>query len=119
MKNCEVCNAVEAKYTCPKCEVRTCCISCVKIHKKELECDGIRDKTKFIPKNQFTDLDLLSGNYQITKYFINLIHISLLTCNIKTIQIIDCSKKLEDLWIKCNEMIPKNTHVSIIFQWYE
>ncbi|KAK0082182.1 hypothetical protein PV325_010922 [Microctonus aethiopoides] len=60
LKNCEVCNAVEAKYTCPKCEVRTCCISCVKIHKKELECDGIRDKTKFIPKNQFTDLDLLS-----------------------------------------------------------
>lgn len=34
---------------------------CVNIHKKELECDGIRNKTKFIPLKQFTDLDLLSG----------------------------------------------------------
>lgn len=30
------------------------------IHKKELECDGIRDRTKFIPMQNFTDRDLLS-----------------------------------------------------------
>lgn len=61
--NCEVCG-IKAQYTCPKCEVRTCSLTCVNIHKKELECDGIRDKTKFIPLTSFTDLDLLSGNRQ-------------------------------------------------------
>ncbi|XP_034945592.1 box C/D snoRNA protein 1, partial [Chelonus insularis] len=60
LENCEVCAANKAKYTCPKCEVRTCCLSCVNIHKKELECDGIRDKTKFIPAHEFSDLDLLN-----------------------------------------------------------
>ncbi|XP_014355574.1 box C/D snoRNA protein 1 [Papilio machaon] len=58
--NCEVCDAREAIYTCPKCEVKTCCLSCVRIHKKELECDGIRDRTKFIRMKDFTDTDLLS-----------------------------------------------------------
>lgn len=61
IEDCEVCGKNKAKYTCPKCEVRTCCLECVNIHKKELECDGIRDKTKFIPLKSFTDLDILSG----------------------------------------------------------
>ncbi|CAK9812859.1 Box C/D snoRNA protein 1 [Anthophora quadrimaculata] len=60
LENCEVCNTDKAKYTCPKCEVRTCSLRCVNIHKKELECDGIRDKTKFVTLQSFTDLDLLS-----------------------------------------------------------
>ncbi|KAK2584136.1 hypothetical protein KPH14_006570 [Odynerus spinipes] len=60
LEDCEVCGANKAKYTCPKCEVRTCCLTCVNIHKKELECDGIRDKIKFKPLPSFTDLDLLS-----------------------------------------------------------
>lgn len=47
-------------YTCPKCEVKTCCLSCVTIHKKELKCDGIRDRTKFIRVKDFTNTDLLS-----------------------------------------------------------
>ena len=57
---CEVCNHVEAKYTCPKCEVKTCCLKCVNIHKKELECNGIRDKTKFIPIKDMTNIDFMS-----------------------------------------------------------
>ena len=61
LEKCEVCAVNKAKYTCPKCEVRTCGLACVNIHKKELECDGIRDKTKFVPLSSFTDLDLLSG----------------------------------------------------------
>ncbi|XP_015518641.2 box C/D snoRNA protein 1 [Neodiprion pinetum] len=60
LEECEVCGGRSAKYTCPKCEVRTCCLDCVKIHKKELDCDGIRDKTKFVPLKAFTDLDVLS-----------------------------------------------------------
>ena len=60
IEGCEVCNLNKAKYTCPKCEVRTCCLQCINIHKKELKCDGIRDKTKFVPLKSFTDLDVLS-----------------------------------------------------------
>ncbi|XP_029158992.1 box C/D snoRNA protein 1-like, partial [Nylanderia fulva] len=60
LEDCEVCGATKAKYTCPKCEVRTCSLVCVNLHKKELDCDGIRDKTKFIPLSSFGDLDLLS-----------------------------------------------------------
>ncbi|KAL6255336.1 hypothetical protein P5V15_013675 [Pogonomyrmex californicus] len=60
LEDCEVCDAAKARYTCPKCEVRTCSLTCVNVHKKELDCDGIRDKTKFIPLTSFTDLDLLS-----------------------------------------------------------
>ncbi|KAG5306832.1 BCD1 protein, partial [Acromyrmex insinuator] len=60
LENCEVCGAAKARYTCPKCEVRTCSLTCVNVHKKELECDGIRDPTKFVPLALFTDLDLLS-----------------------------------------------------------
>ncbi|KAG6457746.1 hypothetical protein O3G_MSEX010483 [Manduca sexta] len=58
--DCEVCGVNKAIYTCPKCEVKTCSLSCVRIHKKELECDGIRDRTKFIRMKDFNDTDLLS-----------------------------------------------------------
>ncbi|XP_012269747.2 box C/D snoRNA protein 1 [Athalia rosae] len=60
LEHCEVCGRKNAKYTCPKCEVRTCSLDCVKIHKKELSCDGIRDKTKYVHIKEFTDLDILS-----------------------------------------------------------
>lgn len=49
-----------AKYTCPKCEVKTCRLECLRIHKKELDCDGVRDKTKYIPLKQITEADLMS-----------------------------------------------------------
>lgn len=68
---CEVCAAQEARYTCPKCEVKTCCLNCVRIHKKELECDGIRDRTKFIPLKEMTKMDFMSDYYfleECTRY---------------------------------------------------
>ncbi|KAK7603559.1 hypothetical protein V9T40_003558 [Parthenolecanium corni] len=58
--NCEVCDAEVSKYTCPRCEVKTCSLSCVKIHKFELECSGIRDRTAFKSMKKFSNLDLLS-----------------------------------------------------------
>ncbi|XP_055846173.1 box C/D snoRNA protein 1 [Episyrphus balteatus] len=60
---CEVCGANDAKYTCPKCEVKTCCLPCLQIHKKELECSGIRDPTKFIPLKKMTKMDFMSDYY--------------------------------------------------------
>lgn len=55
-----MCSTKEAKYTCPKCEVKTCCLNCLTIHKKELDCSGIRDKTKYIPIKKMTGMDYMS-----------------------------------------------------------
>nr|CAD7421185.1 unnamed protein product [Timema poppensis] len=57
---CEVCACKDAKYTCPKCEVKTCCIACANIHKKELSCSGVRDKINFKQLSKFTNMDLQS-----------------------------------------------------------
>nr|CAD7428052.1 unnamed protein product [Timema monikensis] len=57
---CEVCACKDAKYTCPKCEVKTCCIACANIHKKELSCSGVRDKVNFKQLSKFTNMDLQS-----------------------------------------------------------
>lgn len=35
-------------------------MNCLKIHKKELNCDGIRDRTKYIPIRNITESDLMS-----------------------------------------------------------
>lgn len=61
---CEVCAVNDAKYSCPRCEVKTCCLKCSQIHKKELDCIGERDRTKFIPVNKFTNIDL-SSDYRL------------------------------------------------------
>lgn len=59
---CGKCNLNEAKYTCPRCDFKSCSLKCVNVHKVEYDCNGVRDKTKFIRVSEFTDLDLLSGN---------------------------------------------------------
>lgn len=58
--NCEVCDSKPFKYRCPRCEVQTCSLDCVKIHKKELACTGERDSTAFVRLSKFTNLNLLS-----------------------------------------------------------
>lgn len=40
--------------------MKTCRLECLRIHKKELNCDGIRDKTKFIPLKNINENDLVS-----------------------------------------------------------
>ena len=39
---------------------KSCSLQCVQRHKLEAECDGIRDKVKYLPINKFTDLDVVS-----------------------------------------------------------
>lgn len=58
--NCEVCELRSAVYTCPRCELKTCSLKCIGIHKQELECSGERDKTGYVPLSKFTNLTLLS-----------------------------------------------------------
>lgn len=59
--DCEVCNNNAAKYCCPRCEVKTCSLLCVNIHKKELECDGKKYKTGFKKLDKFNDNDMSQG----------------------------------------------------------
>lgn len=60
---CEVCSLQNARYTCPKCEIKTCCLSCSKVHKKELDCSGLRDRTKYIPLKNMTKVDFMNDYY--------------------------------------------------------
>ncbi|XP_075226555.1 box C/D snoRNA protein 1 [Lycorma delicatula] len=55
---CEVCDKTDAKYCCPECELKTCSLPCVVIHKKELNCKGIRNRVKYKKIKSFTNMDL-------------------------------------------------------------
>ncbi|XP_050420645.1 box C/D snoRNA protein 1 [Adelges cooleyi] len=67
--NCEVCDNDPAKYCCPRCELKTCSLVCVNIHKRELECDGKKYKTSFKRLDKFTDNDM-SQDYRLMNEFI-------------------------------------------------
>lgn len=43
--------------------MHTCSLTCSKSHKKEFECDGVRDKTKYIPLKKMTPLDFMNDYY--------------------------------------------------------
>ncbi|XP_006898442.1 PREDICTED: box C/D snoRNA protein 1 [Elephantulus edwardii] len=60
MSRCETCGTEEAKYRCPRCMRYSCSLPCVKKHKTELTCNGVRDKTAFVSIQQFTEMNLLS-----------------------------------------------------------
>ncbi|KAL1772705.1 box C/D snoRNA protein 1 [Sigmodon hispidus] len=60
MSRCQTCGTEEAKYRCPRCMRYSCSLPCVKRHKAELTCNGIRDKTAFVSLQQFTEMNLLS-----------------------------------------------------------
>ncbi|XP_037682667.1 box C/D snoRNA protein 1 [Choloepus didactylus] len=60
MSRCETCGTEEAKYRCPRCMRYSCSLPCVKKHKAELICNGVRDKTAFVSIQQFTEMNLLS-----------------------------------------------------------
>lgn len=58
---CSVCALTAAKYTCPRCGVKTCSLPCVKSHKKDAGgCSGVRDKTVMVLKEDMDNLTLLS-----------------------------------------------------------
>lgn len=59
-KLCQECKKVEWKYKCPRCELRSCGLACVKAHKARTECSGKRDRTGFVPLAQFCDNVLVS-----------------------------------------------------------
>jgi hypothetical protein len=57
---CEICHQNEFKYKCPRCLIKTCCLICVKKHKKAKDCSGVKDKfTLDTNLNNFTDKELV------------------------------------------------------------
>jgi len=60
VKVCEICKEVERKYTCPRCRVSTCSLSCCRLHKEQTMCSGVRDKTEFVPMKEFESKHLRS-----------------------------------------------------------
>ncbi|GFO07006.1 Box c/d snorna protein 1-like [Plakobranchus ocellatus] len=57
---CQVCCSCSARYTCPRCEIRTCSVPCVKQHKTHSGCSGERDKLAFVEMSQYTDHHLFN-----------------------------------------------------------
>ncbi len=54
---CDICQLNVHKYKCPRCEMKTCSLTCCNKHKIDTNCNGQRDRTKFTIKEE---LDLLS-----------------------------------------------------------
>eukprot|EP01028_Stygiella_incarcerata_P001353 TRINITY_DN1230_c0_g1_i1.p1 TRINITY_DN1230_c0_g1~~TRINITY_DN1230_c0_g1_i1.p1 ORF type:complete len:467 (+),score=125.75 TRINITY_DN1230_c0_g1_i1:85-1401(+) len=57
---CDVCHAVQWRYRCPRCSMRTCSLDCSRKHKSDTDCSGIRDRAPFKEVSELTVDDLLS-----------------------------------------------------------
>lgn len=60
-----MCKSDAAIYCCPKCEVKTCSLTCVNIHKSQLECDGKKYETNFKKLVKVSDNDTSQGKVNI------------------------------------------------------
>lgn len=60
---CEVCGVVNAKYKCPGCFCQTCSLKCSKQHKLDTTCSGVRSRTHFVERKQYSEQDMMSGKY--------------------------------------------------------
>uniref|UniRef100_A0A8C6WM06 Box C/D snoRNA protein 1 n=1 Tax=Neogobius melanostomus TaxID=47308 RepID=A0A8C6WM06_9GOBI len=60
LSTCAVCGFEEARYTCPRCLIQSCSLLCVKKHKEDSDCSGVRDKTAFVALSQFDEMTLLN-----------------------------------------------------------
>ena len=56
---CEICKKVIFKYRCPACEILTCSVSCVKQHKLNRGCSGVRPTSEFLLVQEMTDRTLI------------------------------------------------------------
>lgn len=55
---CSVCSSQSAKYTCPRCSIKTCSLDCTKSHKVATSCSGERDRVSFVGMNQYGDVGM-------------------------------------------------------------
>ncbi|ESK82896.1 box c d snorna protein 1-like [Moniliophthora roreri MCA 2997] len=58
---CSVCTQNSAKYTCPRCSIRSCSATCSKKHKEEGQgCSGIRDPSVYTPLKKYNYMSLMN-----------------------------------------------------------
>ncbi|KAH9844201.1 uncharacterized protein C8Q71DRAFT_697197 [Rhodofomes roseus] len=58
---CSVCHDKPAIYTCPRCSMRTCTMSCSNQHKTlGVGCSGVRNKAAYVPMNEYGYMSLMS-----------------------------------------------------------
>ena len=55
---CQLCGE-PSRYRCPACDTRTCSLACVRRHKAERECSGVRDVAKKVTISEFDDNALM------------------------------------------------------------
>ena len=58
---CQICKDLTAKYRCPRCDARTCSLACVKQHKIEKSCNGVKNPSEFVKLSKFDTTNLLRG----------------------------------------------------------
>ncbi|KAH9951677.1 hypothetical protein B0H21DRAFT_186256 [Amylocystis lapponica] len=57
---CAICATDNAKYTCPRCSIRICSLSCSTEHKARGQgCSGVRNKAAYVPMNQYGYMALM------------------------------------------------------------
>ena len=61
--SCTVCKDATPLYQCPRCGVRTCSLQCCLQHKKETGCNGKRDRTAFLRKEDMKDATIQSDYF--------------------------------------------------------
>ncbi|KAI0832319.1 hypothetical protein BC628DRAFT_1305701, partial [Trametes gibbosa] len=58
---CAICQADAAKYTCPRCAVRTCSLVCSTAHKtRGAGCSGVRNQAAYVPMNRYGYMTLMN-----------------------------------------------------------
>ena len=54
------------KYTCPKCDKKSCSLACINKHKKQDECDGKADAIVKVSKTEI-DENVVRKDYEFVK----------------------------------------------------
>ncbi|KAM0255981.1 hypothetical protein ACHAQJ_005285 [Trichoderma viride] len=49
---CAICHTSVPQYKCPRCNIRTCSLACVKKHKSWSQCSGERDQTAYVARSK-------------------------------------------------------------------
>lgn len=61
-QECKITNKFSI-YQCPRCNIRTCSLECVKSHKQRTQCTGKRNRSAYLPLSKMTDSTLRSDYF--------------------------------------------------------
>lgn len=50
---CIICHLQPSRYSCPRCQSRTCSAPCSNAHKLSMPCSGVRDRAGYVPMNSY------------------------------------------------------------------